>query len=184
MSSGHLQGLRRPLEVGQSTHRRVEERLGLRFPRAAAFLARALWRLLRGRLILALGARFSRLSLEAINRGDYEAGFILFHPEAEVIVPPDLAGLGFERKTRGRDARIELQRRWHAEWGDFRVLPASIVGLGDDRILLIGRVSGSGLTSGAAADSEWANLLTISGGMAIREQFFMDHAQAFDAARG
>jgi hypothetical protein len=51
-----------------------------------------------------------------------------------------------------------------------------------DRLLLIGRISSSGLSSGAALDTHFANLFTISAGLVIREQVFFSHAEALEAA--
>ena len=51
-----------------------------------------------------------------------------------------------------------------------------------DRVLVVGRVKGSGLSSGAAVDSEWADLFTVSAGRVIREQVFFDHAEGLEAA--
>ena len=45
-----------------------------------------------------------------------------------------------------------------------------------------GRIVGSGLTSGAGFDSDWAVLLTVSDARVVREQFFFDRADAFEAA--
>ena len=43
-------------------------------------------------------------------------------------------------------------------------------------------MQGSGITSGAAIDSEWGNLLTVSAGQVIREQYFRARAEALEAA--
>jgi hypothetical protein len=56
-----------------------------------------------------------------------------------------------------------------------------LIDLGD-RLLILGRVKGSGLRSGAPFDDQWANLLTISAGRVIREQPFFSHHEALDAA--
>jgi len=45
-----------------------------------------------------------------------------------------------------------------------------------------GRIVGSGLSSGASFDSDWAVLLTLSAGRVIREQYFVDRAAALEAA--
>lgn len=121
------------------------------------------------------------LPFDATNRGDFEVGFLLYAPSVELITPPTLKALGFDPVYRGRDARFEFQREWTAEWGDMRFEPDEVIDFGD-RLLFLGRIKGSGLSSGAGFDSEWGNLLTIAGGQVIREQPFFDRQAALDAA--
>jgi hypothetical protein len=51
-----------------------------------------------------------------------------------------------------------------------------------ERVLFVGRIEGTGLSSGAAVDTDWAVLYTLSEGQLIREQPFFDHREAFKAA--
>jgi hypothetical protein len=51
-----------------------------------------------------------------------------------------------------------------------------------DRFLVIGHIRSSGLSSGAAIDSDFANLFTLSAGRIIREQVFFNRAEALEAA--
>ena len=76
---------------------------------------------------------------------------------------------------------MRFQRTWTAQWGDVRFEPAEVTDLGD-RLLVLGRMKGSGLSSGGAFDREWANLTTFSAGRVIREQVFLDHGEALKAA--
>jgi ketosteroid isomerase-like protein len=66
--------------------------------------------------------------------------------------------------------------------GDFRFEPEELADLGDGRVVVIGRQKGSGLSSGAAFDTDWAVLITLSAGLVSREQFFFDRAEALAAA--
>jgi ketosteroid isomerase-like protein len=182
MSQENVEIVRQPIAVRAQSRRRLEERLGLRFPRALSFLARMVWQLPpRSRLRQAIIRRAVRLGTEATNRGDYEATFTLFHPDIELIPAPEQVGLGQDPLYRGRAERLRFQRRWSAEWGEFQFEPEEIVDLGS-RLLLVGRIEASGLSSGAAVDSEWATLFTISAGRVIREQPFFDRAKALQAA--
>jgi hypothetical protein len=119
--------VRQPLVVRPHSRRRLEQRLGLRFPRALALLARSISRLPpRSRLRRVLLRRFAQLGFEALNRRDYEAVFaLLYHPDAELTVFPEFVALGFEPVYRGLDARIGFHERWNAEWGDFWFEPKS-----------------------------------------------------------
>jgi ketosteroid isomerase-like protein len=127
--------------------------------------------------------RALRLGFEAVNRGDYEAAFALYHPDVETIVPPVLAGLGLDPVVRSREQRFRFQQRWTAEWGEMRFEPEEVIDLGD-RVLVVGRVNGSGLGSGAAFENEWAQILTLSDsdGRVIRDHAFLDHREALEAA--
>jgi ketosteroid isomerase-like protein len=123
-----------------------------------------------------------RLALEAESRRDLEATFALYHADCEAIFPPQLVALGFERVCRGREARISAERRWIAEMGEFRFEPEELIDLGDNRLLVVGRIKGSGLSSGAGFDNDWGLLLTIAAGQVIREQLFLDRDEALEAA--
>lgn len=157
-------------------------RLGLRFPAALSLLARLVWKLppaskVRQKLV----ARAVRLLFESFNRQDYEAVFALYHPLGETRFPPQLASVGFESTTRGREERVRAQRRWNAEWGEFRNEPKAVIDMGD-RVLLLVHLRGTGLSSGAVFDTEAAYLLELSNGRAIRERMFLDHQEALEAA--
>jgi ketosteroid isomerase-like protein len=182
MSEENVELVRQPISVRVQSRRRVEERLAVRFPGAVAFLARAFSRLPpRSRLRQASVRRAAQLGFESMNRDDVEAALALYHPEVELIVPPELVGLGLDPLYRGREERFRFQRRWNAEWGEFRYEPEEIIDLGD-RLLMVGRIRGTGLSSRVAVGNEWGLLVTISAGRVIREQVFVDRAEALEAA--
>jgi ketosteroid isomerase-like protein len=181
MRAGDTKGVRKSMSVRGRTRRTPEERIALRFPRMRRSLARAIWSLpARSRLRRALLQRAVRLCIDAVNRRDLESGFALFASDSESIFPPELATLG-ERGPRGRQARIRWEQRWRTDWGEFHYLPEEFVDLGD-RILLLGRISGSGSGSGAAVDNEWGMIITPVGGELVREQVFLDRQRALEAA--
>ena len=151
MSQKKVDAVRQPLGLTTHSRRRLVERLGLRFPDALAFVAAVAWRLpARSRLRQAVVRRAMRLSIEAANRGDYAAAFALLHPDCESTLPPQAVAVG-EPGTHGPDERADFERRWHAEWGEMRYVPEELIHLGD-RVLLVGRITGSGRGSGAPAD--------------------------------
>ena len=59
--------------------------------------------------------------------------------------------------------------------------PEEIVDVGG-RFLLLGKITASGLSSGAGMVTEWGNLVTMEAGRIIREQLFFDRAEAVNAA--
>jgi ketosteroid isomerase-like protein len=177
--------VRQPLGVADRSRRRLEQHL-VRFPRVVALLARALWALYsllppRSGLRQAIARRYIGQGFEAFKRRDLDATFMLYHPNVESIVPPQFVALGLEPVYRGRDARIDFQRRWDDEWGDWRFEPEALIDLGDRRVLVTGSLKASGLSSGAVVGDECAFLFTVSGGQVIREQTFFDHGEALEA---
>jgi ketosteroid isomerase-like protein len=136
----------------------------------------------RSRLRMAIARRYTQRALEASNRRDYEVAFALYHPQVETLVPQQLTAVGIEPVTRGREARLRLERRWTDEWGEFRYEPEQLIDLGDSRFLVIGQMRGSGLSSGAAFVNDWALLLTLRSGRAVREQLFVDRGEALEVA--
>ena len=182
MPQAGSQAVRHPLTLAADSRRRLDERLVLRFPSIKGLVARV-WSSLppRSRLRQAIVRRFVRQGFEAANRRDYEATFAFYDRDIEFTPPTGLVGLGAQATYRGVEARIRFEQNWRAEWGDFRYEPDEFTDLGD-RFLAIGRIRSSGLTSGAATDTDYANLFTLSNGRVIREQVFFDHADALQAA--
>ena len=182
MSQESVPAVRQPIAARAHSRRHLEERIGLMFPSALVFFTRLVLRLpCRSRLRKAMVRRTVRLGCEAINRGDYEVGFNLYDPDVEATFAAELATVGGESGTSGREARIRFQRTWSAEWNEFRFEPSEVVDLGDGRLLTVGRIKGGGFTSGADVDSDWALLLTIAAGRVVREQVFADHVEALEA---
>jgi ketosteroid isomerase-like protein len=175
--------VRQPITLRSHTRRRLEERLALRFPGAAALVARSMLRLPpRARLRRLAIRRTAQLGWESLNRDDVEAALALYHPDIELIVPEEFVGLGLEPVYRGFEQRKSFEQRWIADWGKLRYEFEEVIDLGDGRVLMLGRVRTSGVTSGAAVDREFAEIFTFSAGRVIREQPFLDHADALEAA--
>ena len=188
MSQENVEPVRQRLTASAHTRRRahtrrcLEERLALRFPPASALLVRAVQRLPpRSRLRQAAIRRAARLGFEALNRNDVEAALALYHPEVELIVPP--AGLDLDPVYRGLEERFRFERRLIAEWGKLRYDFEEIIDLGDGRVLLLGRLRTSGgISSGGPVDTEFAEIFTVSAGRVVREQAFLNNAEALEAA--
>ena len=133
MSRENIEVLRVPVSLRATSRRTVPERLAMRFPNALALGIRAALRLpLRSRVRVRLSRHAARMFTEAINRGDFEASFGLYHPEAELVVAGGLPTLGLEGAT-GPAERIRFQERWMADWGEFRFEPEELLVFGDDR---------------------------------------------------
>jgi ketosteroid isomerase-like protein len=182
MSQENVEAVRQPLRLAVDSSRRLEERLVLRVPSIQTLVVRV-WSKLppQSRLRQAILRRLVRSGFEAANRGDLEVTFVSYDRDVEFFPPRGLVGLGDEASYRGLEARVRYERQWRAEWGDFRYEPDELRDLGD-RLLVIGRIRSSGLSSGAAIDSDFANLFTLSAGQIIREQVFFNRAEALELA--
>jgi ketosteroid isomerase-like protein len=164
--------------------RSLEERLRLKFPGAMARLTALIFRLpARSAVRRAVVRRSVLQGVAAANRGDYEAAFAAVGESCETTFPAALATVGVESVMRaGRSARIDVERRWRADWGEFRFVPEEVMDLGDDRVMVVGHIGAIGLGSGVALDTEWAALYELDGGEVVREQIFLDREEALEAA--
>jgi ketosteroid isomerase-like protein len=186
VSRERIEVVRQPLVLRSTARRTLEERL-VRFPRLVRFLARVVWRVW---VLLPPGAWARRAIVrhyitgvfEALNRRDLEVALALYHPDGESLFDRRMVSLGIEPRYLGQRARFEMQRKWNADWGDWRFEPDELIDLGDERLLITGELKGTGLTSGIVVGQPSAFLLTMSRGLAIREQVFLDQAEAYQAA--
>ena len=182
MSEENIEVVRRSMAVTSRAHRSVEERLGLRFPRLLALVARTIWRQPSRRLRWAAARRVLRLAWASFNRDDYEAMFMLYRPDTESVGANVWGTLGIELRTHGRAERLAYQRRVRAEWEALRFEPEEMIEIGNNHLLSIGRMKGVGRASGATVDTPWAALFTIEDGTVSHEQLFLDKDEALEAA--
>lgn len=186
MPRGRVEVVRQPLAVREAPSRTLEQQL-VRFPRLVKFLARlvyGLWTRLppHSQVRKAIPRHYVRGSFEALNRRDLEAAFYLYHADVESLFDRRMVSIGIEPVYRGAKARIDMQRRWNAEWGDWQFEPRELIDLCNGRVLVSGHLKGIGLSSGIAVAQECDFLFTLSAGQVIREQVFLDHAEALATA--
>jgi ketosteroid isomerase-like protein len=173
---------RQPIELRESKRRHWDERLLMRFPGVAYALTRWVTRLsATSPARRAIVRHVWRRVLEAANRGDYEAAFAILPPDYEAHPPSDFAALGFGSIYRGREERLQVQRRWMEVLGEFQQEAKELIDLGD-RMLLLAWMRGTGVGSGAEFEGEWAYLITFRDGRIRREDVFRSHAEALEAA--
>jgi ketosteroid isomerase-like protein len=172
-----------PVAIRPNRHRRMEERVAIRFPAIATFASRRVLRLpLRSKLRRLAVRRAVRLAIEATNRGDIEAAFALWAEDAETDYSPELITIGgAPAKTTSRDERIIYQRGWSGEWEGFGFQWAECIDLGD-RLVVLARVGGTGPASGIRIDQDTAFLITLSEGRVMHERVILDHSEAVTAA--
>jgi ketosteroid isomerase-like protein len=182
MSQENVEVVRQAIRLKARTRRQLDELLGLRFPRLRAAITRAVFRLrpasrVRRRVV----RRAVGLSVEALNRDDYESGFSHFHPDVELVTPTDAVVVtSFPAHSQGRAERIRLERIWHGDWAELQYQAEELIDL-RNQVLLLGRMVWSGQSSGASFDVEWADLLTLSRGQVVTEQVFFNRTEALKA---
>src|SRR3954447_7843130 len=113
MSQENVEVVRLPMALEARSHRGLDERIFLRFRAVATSLTRVAWRLPPGsRLRRQVIVRAAQTGVAAINRGDFESSFLLYHRDVEIITPSQLVAIGFDPSYRGLEARFDYQRRW------------------------------------------------------------------------
>ena len=180
------QMVRKPLQVRPRSRRTLDQRLWLRFPRLAAATHRLIARLEPGsRLREAAVWRASQLAVEAYNRRDLDAVAIGFHPDLEyypyrefvdaALVEPCYHG------PSGYRAYIEST---YEVWGaDVQLAPTELIDLGD-RLVLLADMPMRAQASGVPLAETYACVSTLKDGRVIRQQDFLDQAEALEAAGG
>ena len=182
MSEGRREVVRQPIALRAGRRRRLLERFYLRFPGIGERLTHAVLRRPPSSAIRRTIVRLvARWAIEAANRRDFEAAFALLPPNYETVTPPELVGLGLEPSYRGREGRLDFQMTWMRDLGEFEQEAEEVIDAGD-RIVVLGRMMGTGLGSGANFESEVAYVITVSEGRPVREQPFRSHTEALEAA--
>ncbi|MBA3327218.1 MAG: nuclear transport factor 2 family protein [Solirubrobacterales bacterium] len=181
MSQENVEIVRQSIAVSPRSRRRLVERLAVGVPGLFAPIAALVFRLPpKSRVRQAIVRHVVLLGFEAVNRDDLQAAFALYDSNIEVVEPPSVAKLGLTPVPRGREGRIHVQRRWHAEWGEVRMEPYEVLDLGE-RVVVFSRMKGTGLISEAPFESDCANVITLSAGRVIREEIFLDRTEALEA---
>jgi ketosteroid isomerase-like protein len=172
--------IRVPVEPTSHPRRRLEERIGLRFPRLIDRLGRLLWTL-PPRMRRPVERRFLRMAWDAFNRDDLEACFMLYHPDCECVWDRRWPSIGIPAGMRGKTERIRTQQRINSEWQQLRFTPEQVIHF-DDRLVSVGRMRGIGLASGIEVDTEWVADFTVRDARVVQERITVDRAEGLAAA--
>jgi ketosteroid isomerase-like protein len=95
-------------------------------------------------------------------------------PEIELVRPeaPDGAVL------KGQASAAEGWRNWLSAWDDYRAAADEYQEIDDERVLVLGRMSGRGKMSGAMGETQTANLFHIREGRVTRLVLYQDRDRA------
>jgi ketosteroid isomerase-like protein len=175
--------VRIPLSGREQRRRALDERLALRFPRLTALSFRLLGRLppssrTRQRFL----RRGIQHALEAYNRRDLEAVAIGYHRDLEYypyreFVESALAEPCYHGPA-GYRAYIEAT---YEVWGDgVRLEGTELIDLGD-RLVMLADMPMQAQASGVALSQKYASVMTLEHGKVIRNQDYLDQAEALRA---
>lgn len=116
--------------------------------------------------------------LARFNRGEFERALVLFAPEMEW----DTTGLLPDgRIYRGRD---EIRTYWEdvaERWGELRIEADKWLE-GDDCVVMLGRLVGTGSGSGVPVEAPWQQVWTFRGELPIRCDNYRESKTALRAA--
>ena len=82
----------------------------------------------------------------------------------------------------GRDAVLDLYRRYWGTWDEYVLDPIEIIDAGQDRVLVVQDEQGIGRGSGAPFQRRWAVLYTIREAKIVRIEHFSGRHEALEAA--
>lgn len=166
----------------ESQGRSFDQRVFVRFPAFYRLVANAFLSLPpRSRLRRMMLARSMRLAYAAANRRDFELVLVGWDSGSEYrpsgdLMPPDL-----EAAFHGRDGYLRLWRYWLDAFEDIRWDPEEILDLGD-KVLVTTQQTGKGSGSGVSVTERVFQLFTLRQGLVARQEDFLDHAEALEAA--
>ena len=122
-----------------------------------------------------------RWLIDAFNKRDVEGFVSKCHPDLEWVPALARAEGDSERAYRGGEGF----RRWIAEvdevmW-EVKVRDETYRDVGDDRVLLLGVLSGEGKLSRADVQAELAQVFTIRDGQLVSYRGYLNRAEALEA---
>jgi ketosteroid isomerase-like protein len=180
-------GVRTKVVVSAKTSRRtLEDRVLLRFPMLVRAVGSAYLRLPpSSRLRRALTARNARRTSAAFNRRDLDVVLQLLDPKVEFEGPESLVG-GYlppdmPSVHRGHEGYLRMFEGLLAVWEDLELEPEEVIDFGD-RVLIATRMTGHGRQSGIALDTALFQVVTLRGGLIVRQKDFVDRGAALEAA--
>jgi ketosteroid isomerase-like protein len=183
MAQENVEFVRKPLRAREQSSRTLDQRLAIRFPGLAAASARPLARLPPGsRLRQAVLWRTARLGVEAYNRRDLDAVATAYHPDLEYYPYREFVEAGLaEPCYHGPSGYKAYISATYDVWGtDVLLEPTELIDLGD-RVVLLADMPMRAQASGVPLAQTYAGVSTLKDGRVIRQDDFLNHAEALAA---
>jgi len=183
MPDQNVEFVRKPLQIREHSHRTLDQRLAIRFPRLSAASFRTLAKLPpRSRIRQAALWRGVRLAVEAYNRRDLDAVMTQYGSDLEYYPYREFVEAGLAEPVyhgpSGYRAYIEAT---YDVWGtEVRLEPTELIDMGD-RIVLLADMPMRAQASGVALAQTYASISTLKDGRVVRHDDFLTHAEALEA---
>jgi ketosteroid isomerase-like protein len=112
-----------------------------------------------------------RGGLAALNRRDVESMLSTLHADVEMVpLRAVLEGTVY----RGHDGLRAWLDDMAEDWDDFRIDSYEVTGVGEDRVLVVGRFHARGRSSGVMLDQPAAWVCEMAAGKVARIRFYAD----------
>jgi len=107
------------------------------------------------------------------ERGDFRSTAWV-DPSIELVVAE-----GLERDVlQGRDSAAQGWREWLSAWDGYRARADEYRVLDDERVLVLGRMSGRGRIGGVSSETETANVFHVHENKVVRLALYRDRSRA------
>jgi ketosteroid isomerase-like protein len=120
----------------------------------------------------------ARSAMDAMKRGDADAMDGLAHADYEFQTTSALPNAGVYA---GLDSVMSFSREFDETWETFSLEEQEVRERGDT-VVILGRASAKGKSSGVALETSVGYVHTLRDGKLARTQVFFDHADAIEAA--
>jgi uncharacterized protein len=121
-----------------------------------------------------------RRVIDAFNRRDVDAIFDCVHQDVEWFPAMPVT---FGGALQGREGIESYVREVTDTWDEYRVVAQDFRDLGDEQVLVLGRVEGRGAGSGGLVDAEMGQIFDFRYGKISRVRTYLDHVEALEAVR-
>lgn len=122
-----------------------------------------------------------RRTLEAWQNDDFDTWFSAYDPNVEWRTVLERLVEGPESIYRGHDG---LRRLWHSyrtEMESFEIEAQEIRDVGDERVVLLGRLRWRGVVSGIESESPLGMVISFRDGKVIRSVDYLSHQEALES---
>ena len=107
--------------------------------------------------------------------------FVRYSPEVVWQIPEEFQTLGFASSYRGHEGLVEGLEQFAEAFEPWEIRPLRALDFGD-RVLALGSFRGNARASGLEWQQPFSQLVTLRGGLVVRDRFFYSWEQGLRAA--